>query len=53
VIWYTTDGSYPSSANAAAIQYSAPFAQATAATIRAAAEKVNLQQSNVRELTLS
>lgn len=52
-IWYTTDGSYPSSANAAAHQYAASFAQATAATIRAAAEKTGLQASNVKQLTLS
>jgi hypothetical protein len=52
-IWYTTDGSFPSSANATATQYTVPFAQATAATIRAAAEKSGLQQSNVRQLTLT
>lgn len=52
-IYYTTDGSYPSSANEAATLYAAPFVQATAATIRAAAEKTGLQQSNVRQLTLA
>lgn len=52
-IYYTTDGSYPSSANATATLYTAPFVQATAATIRAAAEKTGLQQSNVRQLTLT
>jgi len=52
-IWYTTDGSYPSSANANAHTYGAPFPQATAATIRAAAEKAGLQQSNVTQLILS
>jgi len=52
-IYYTTDGTYPSSANATASLYAAPFVQATAATIRVAAEKAGLQQSNVRQLTLS
>ena len=52
-IWYTTDGSYPSSANANAHAYGAPFTQATAATVRAAAEKSGLQQSNVTQLILS
>lgn len=51
-IWYTTDGSYPSSANANAHLYGAPFNQATAATLRAAAEKSGMQQSNVRQLVL-
>lgn len=38
VIWYTTDGSYPSSVNPTATQYTAPFTQSVAATIRAIAE---------------
>lgn len=45
-IYYTTDGSYPSSKNTAAVLYSAPFNQAVAGTVRAAAEKSGLQQSD-------
>jgi len=52
-IWYTTDGSYPSSANAAAIQYAAPISITVATTVRAAAEKLGLLQSNVSQLILS
>lgn len=52
-IYYTTDGSYPSSANDDATLYSTPFSQPTAATIRAAAEKSGLQQSNVSQLILT
>jgi hypothetical protein len=52
-IYYTTDGSYPGSTNTAAHLYSAPFAQATSATIRAAAQKTALQGSDVVELTLT
>lgn len=52
-IYYTTDGSYPSSANAAATLYSAPFSVTEAATIRAAAEKTGLDQSSISKLTLS
>jgi hypothetical protein len=53
-IYYTTDGSsYPSSANANATLYTVPFAQATAATIRAVAEKSGLLPSNVRQLDLA
>lgn len=36
-IYYTTDGSHPSAVNSAAILYSGPFTQATAATVRAVA----------------
>ena len=46
-IYYTLDGSYPSSANPAAILYSAPVAIAAAGKLRAAAEKAGLQQSSV------
>lgn len=53
VIRYTTDGSPPCAGNAAALVYSAPFVQATAATIRAAASLTDFQQSNTRHLTLS
>ena len=52
-IYYTTDGSYPSAANAAATLYSAPFAQAVAATIRAAASKSGYRQSDVVRLVLT
>lgn len=52
-IWFTTDGSYPSGKNPAALEYSGPFVQATAATIRAAAEAADFQQSDIRQLTLS
>lgn len=48
-IYYTLDGSYPSSANPAAELYSAPIAVAAAATLRAAAEKSGQQQSNVAQ----
>lgn len=46
-IRYSVDDSYPT------LPYTAPFVQSTAATIRAAAEKAGLQQSNIRQLTLS
>lgn len=52
-IYYTTDGSYPSSANETATLYTAPFTQATAATIRAAASLANYQQSDVTTATLT
>lgn len=52
-IYYTTDGSYPSSANATATLYAAPFTQATAATIRAAAQLTNFQQSDIATVTLT
>jgi hypothetical protein len=52
-IYYTTDGSYPSSTNTAAQLYSAPFNQTTAALIRIAAEKSGLLPSNVRQLDLA
>jgi hypothetical protein len=52
-IFYTTDGSYPSSTNTAAHTYSAPFNQATAALLRVAAEKADLLPSNVRQLELA
>lgn len=46
-ILYSLDGSYPT------LPYTAPLAVATAATVRAVAEKTGLQQSNVRQLTLT
>jgi hypothetical protein len=51
-IYYTTDGTYPSGANAAATLYSAPFAQSTSASIRAAAELSGMSPSNVRQISL-
>lgn len=52
-IYYTTDGSYPSSQNTAATLYTVPFAQADATTIRASAEKADLLSSNIVQLSLS
>lgn len=48
-IYYTTDGSYPASTNAAATLYTVPFSFATAGTLRAAATKTGLQQSDVSQ----
>lgn len=48
-IRYTTDGSYPSAQNANATVYAAPFNVAAATTVRAAAEKTGLQQSDVAQ----
>lgn len=50
-IYYSTDGSYPSSVGAAATPqtstlYTVPFVQASACTLRAAAEKTGMQQSD-------
>lgn len=53
VIHYTTDGTPPSPNNPTALPYSAPFNQATAATIRAAATSTDLVQSNTTQLKLS
>lgn len=52
-IYYTLDGSYPSSANAAATLYAGPINVAAAATLRASAEAAGYQQSNVSEATFS
>jgi hypothetical protein len=52
-LYSTTDGSYPSSANDAATLYTAPFNVATACTLRVAAEKAGMQQSNVAEATFT
>jgi hypothetical protein len=47
-IWYTTDGSYPSSENATATLYTgSAFTLSTACTLRVAAERAGYQQSNV------
>jgi hypothetical protein len=48
-LWYTLDGSYPSSANPEAEEYDEPFTVSTAATLRVAAEKTDLQQSDVAQ----
>ena len=50
-IRYTTDGSLPTPTNGT--DYTAPFAQATAATIRATATKLGALQSDTRQLKLS
>lgn len=47
VIRYTLDGSYPGSANAAALVYSTPVLVSTAATLRAAAELTDYQASDI------
>ncbi len=52
-IWYTTDDSYPSSKNPSAHLYSDPFLQSEPATIRVAAEKTGMQQSDVRKISIS
>lgn len=51
-IYYTLDGSYPSSVNEEATLYTAPFAPGTA-TLRCAAEKSGLQQSGVSQATFT
>jgi hypothetical protein len=48
-IYYTTDGSYPHAGNATATLYAAPFAINAACTLRVAATKANLQQSDVAQ----
>jgi hypothetical protein len=49
-LWYTQDGSYPSSQNATALKYSGtPVAIAAACKLRAAAEKSGQQPSSVAE----
>jgi len=52
-LYYTVDGSYPSSANTAAHLYAAPFSVAAACTLRTAAEKSGLQQSGIAEATFT
>lgn len=53
-VWYTTDGTFPWDGNAAATQYSAPFAKPDAGTlIRAAAYKTDCLGSDVREHTVT
>jgi len=53
VIYYTTDGTYPGSGNAAATVYSAPFTAPAFAIVRTAAQLVNFQPSNIARLELS
>lgn len=52
-IYYTTDGTPPSSANAAATPYTAPFVRAAAGEIRAAAELSGYAASNGASETIS
>jgi Chitobiase/beta-hexosaminidase C-terminal domain len=52
-IHYTIDGSYPSAANPTALLYTVPFPQATAATIRTAASKAGMQQSDIAQVNIS
>lgn len=54
-IYYTTDGSYPSSANPNATRYTTPFNLAAACTLRCAAEKpdASFQQSNIAQAIFS
>ena len=49
-IYYTTDGSYPSSVNVpASTLYTAPISIAAACTLRCKAEKTGLQQSGIAQ----
>lgn len=52
-IYYTTDGTYPSSESSTAHLYSAPLTLAAACTLRTAAEKAGLQQSQISEATFT
>lgn len=52
-IYYTTDGSYPGSGNAAATLYTAPFAATSGDVIRAGAEDDDLVGSNTVIATVS
>jgi hypothetical protein len=51
-IRYTTDGSNPSSGNAASLTYSVPFAITVAGEIRAVASKASHHQSNTARLVI-
>lgn len=52
-IYYTTDGSFPGSANANVSTYSAPFSPGSGTVVRAAAEKADLNPSKyVNQLTV-
>lgn len=48
-LFYTTDGSYPSSVNLTATPYTAPIALTAACTLRVAAEADDQQQSDVAQ----
>lgn len=52
-IWYTTDGSYPASGNAAAMKYTGAFDCSAACTVRAGAEADDLAPSNITQLVLT
>lgn len=52
-IYFTTDNSYPSSQNENATEYTEPFTLSAAATVRVAAEKTDMQQSDVAEYDFS
>jgi hypothetical protein len=52
-LYYTTDGSFPGSANAAAIRYSVPFTVASGTTVRAAAYNGTLQGSMVNTFVVT
>lgn len=52
-IWFTTDGSYPSSANATASLYAAQTTLRAGCTLRTAAERFGLAPSNITQLVIS
>lgn len=52
-IYYTTDGSYPGSANTAAQSYSAPFPASSGTIVRATAEKSGLFASDILRFKVS
>jgi hypothetical protein len=52
-IYYTTDGSFPGPGNAAAEEYSAPFAVASGTVVRWAAYKDGLSGSHAGQATIS
>jgi hypothetical protein len=52
-IYYTTNGTFPSSDNTAATLYAAPFAVPSGTTIEAAAYKTGLSQSQVNAKTVA
>lgn len=48
-LYYTTDGSYPSSVNLNATAYTVPISLTAACTLRVAAEKAGQQQSDIAQ----
>lgn len=52
-LYYTLDGTYPGSGNPAALRYTTPFTQATAAELAVGAELAGLQPSSVHYATLT